>query len=91
MRNLQPRHILAAATVAITVALAGCGSSSDDGPSAGAPASQVPASAQASVSGLIAYLNELINTMTNETSEPIVLGDAVLPTSETDGPAPLSP
>ena len=90
MNNIRLRNHLA--VLAVAGVLAACGSSSDDnsGPPA-SPSSQVPQSAQASVSGLIAFMNELINTMTNETSEPIVLGDAVLPTSDSDGPGALTP
>jgi hypothetical protein len=52
------------------------------------PASEVPQSAQQSVPGLIAYLKELI-AATSETSEPVFLGNAVLPTDETSEPAPV--
>jgi hypothetical protein len=48
--------------------------------------SAVPALAQQSISGLIAYVNDVIASMTNDTGEPVVLGDAVLPTSETSEP-----
>jgi hypothetical protein len=43
----------------------------------------VPASALQSVSGLLAYMNDLIANHTNETSQPVFLGDATLPTSDT--------
>lgn len=65
--------------------LAACGSS-DNG--TGAPAttpvaaSDVPASAQQSSSGLTAYLNALIAT-TSDNGEPVVLGDATLTTDDT--------
>ena len=39
----------------------------------------IPASALASVDGLVAFMNQLINNCTNDTSEPILLGDAILP------------
>lgn len=78
---------LAPVVLALAAALAGCGSSSNDGGSSGsASTSDVPQSAQASVSGLMAYMNDLINNMTNNTSEPILVGDAVLPTSDTTEP-----
>ena len=43
----------------------------------------IPASALASVDGLIAFMNQLIDNGTNDTSEPIVLGDASLPVDDT--------
>ena len=53
-------------------------------PGAAAPAtSDIPASALASVDGLIAFMNQLIDTGTNDTSEPILLGDASLPVDDT--------
>jgi len=70
-----------------SVALAACGSSSsnDDAPPPPpvARTTDVPDSAQQSVTGLIAYLNDFIATMTSGTSEPILLGNATLPTSDT--------
>ena len=91
MRKLQLRHVLAA--LAATTVMYGCGSSdSDNGPGgAAAPTTDVPATAQSSVDGLISYMNELINTMTNNTSEPVLVGDAVLPTSDTTEAQPLTP
>lgn len=72
------------AVAAMTAAtlLAGCGSSGGDGGS-GAPAqtSGVPDSAQRSVAGLLAYMNQLI-AGTDETSEPVFLGDATLPADD---------
>ena len=47
------------------------------------PQSFIPASALASVDGLIAFMNQLIDTGTNDTSEPILLGDSVLPVNDT--------
>lgn len=86
--------VVLSASVAVA-ALAGCGSSGDDGPSGGttppppaAATSDVPLAAQSSVSDLIAYIRGLIANNTNETGSPILVGDAVLPTSETAEPAP---
>ena len=82
--------------LAMTAALAACGGGSGGGadvgggaggaPGAAAPApatSDIPASALASVDGLIAFMNQLIDTGTNDTSEPIRLGDASLPVDDT--------
>ena len=52
----------------------------------GAPPSEtsgVPPSAVASVDGLVAFMNQLIDTGTNDSSEPILLGDASLPVDDT--------
>ena len=80
----------------MTAAVAACGSGgggADVGavgggaggtPGAAAPAtSDIPASALASVDGLIAFMNQLIDTGTNDTSEPILLGDVSLPVNDT--------
>lgn len=78
----------------MTAAVAACGGGGGGGsaapvgvgaaPAAPAPAtSDIPASALASVDGLIAFMNMLIDTATNDTSEPIVLGDASLPVNDT--------
>jgi hypothetical protein len=97
MHKSQFKTVLLAAAAA--AALAACGSGDRDptvtpgtpgtpgGP--GTPVSSgVPQSAQGSVSGLLAYVNQLIDTMTNSTAEPVVLGDATLPTSDTTEPTP---
>jgi hypothetical protein len=91
MSNIRPRNYLAA--LAIAAILAGCGGSdSNNGPGGGAGrTTDVPSSAQGSLEGLLAYMNDLIKTMTNDTSEPILVGDAVLPTSDTVEPAPVNP
>ena len=78
------------ASVLATALLAGCGdggSSAAAGlgaPLVAAPATcAIPASAVASVGGLIAFLNQLIDTATNEISEPIALCDVTLPVDDT--------
>ena len=88
--------VVLAASVAVA-ALAGCGSSNDDDGGTGggtapppppAATTDVPASAQADAGGLVAYLRSLIANSTNETGSPILVGTAVLPTSETAEPTP---
>ena len=82
---------IALVLVAASAVLSACGGGGDDTPPpttvtppvVTAPASEVPASAQASVSGLIAYVSNLIASMTSDTATPVVLGNAVLPTSDT--------
>lgn len=78
--------------LAMTAAVAACGGGGSGGgggggvaaPASPAPAtSNIPASALLSVDGLIAFMNQLIDTATNETSEPINLGDAALPVDDT--------
>ena len=70
--------------------LAGCGGDGSSGaagpgaPLAAAPTTcAIPASAVASVGGLISFLNQLIDTATNETSEPLALCDVTLPANDT--------
>ena len=87
MPRLLSRHAVLA--LCASAALAACGDSGGGG-GVGADAgrtSDVPASAQQSVAGLIAFLNDLIANSTNETGLPILLGDATLPTSDTIEPS----
>ena len=82
MSDLKLRHALLA--LATASALAGCGGG-DDGDSAQGPPSSnsdVPQAARQSQDGLVAYMKQLIASSTNETSEPVRLGDASLPVSE---------
>lgn len=82
---------LVPAAALLALALAGCGGGDDGGGGGGsttttttfAPGSEVPNSALQSVSGLLAFLNELISGRTNDTGEPVLLGNVVLPTSDT--------
>ena len=79
--------------LAITATVAACGGGGSSGaagpgapgaPLAAAPATcAIPASAVASVGGLIAFLNQLIDTATDEVSEPIALCDVTLPVDDT--------
>ena len=86
MSELKLRHVLVA--LATAAALAGCGGGGGGNDEVGAQAdtasnSDVPATALQSVDGLMAYGKQLIASMTNETSEPVRLGDATLPKSDT--------
>lgn len=71
---------------ASVVLLAACGSSSDDStPVTPAPigsTTDIPASAQNSSSGFVAYVMSLIDGTSN-TAEPVVLGDVSVPTDNT--------
>ena len=77
------------ASVLATALLATCGGDSSNGAAGpGAPGATpatcaIPASAVASVGSLIAFLNQLIDTATNEISEPIALCDVTLPVDDT--------
>ena len=73
--------------LAMTAAVAACGGGGGGGSDVAAPSSPtspsgIPASALASVDGLIAFMNQLIDTGTNDTSEPILLGESVLPVND---------
>lgn len=86
--NLRTPLIVLALTAAVAACGSGGGGSSDFGGGGGgllppAATSDIPASALASVDGLIAFMNQLIDTGTNDTSEPIRLGDASLPVDDT--------
>ena len=90
--NLNTPLIVLVMTAAITACGSGGGGADVGGvgggvggaPGAAAPAtSDIPASALASVDGLIAFMNQLIDNGTNDTSEPIRLGDASLPVDDT--------
>ena len=65
-------------------AVGGVGGGAGGAPGTPAPSSgDVPASALASVDGLVAFMNMLIDTGTNDTSEPILLGNASLQVDDT--------
>ena len=84
-----------AAVIAVSALLGACGSSGGDDPVAApgtaAPgtAADLPASARESVTGLLAYVNELIGG-TSETGEPVRVGDADLPTSDSTEPVAVN-
>lgn len=75
-----------AAAIALGLAAlgTGCGSSGSDDPVPVATTG-IPASAQQSTSGLLAYLNELI-AGSSDSTEDVLVGDAVLPTDDTAEP-----
>ena len=81
MLKLDAHKLLIA--LVMTAGVAACGGGGGGGGSApGEPAASsggIPASALASVDGLVAFMNQLMDTGTNDTSEPILLGDASLP------------
>ena len=91
MLKLHAHKLLIA--LVMTAGLAACGGGGgggvDGGVGGGAPGTpapssgDVPASALASVDGLIAFMTQLIDTGTNDTSEPILLGNASLPVDDT--------
>lgn len=79
MLKLDAHKLLIA--LVMTAGVAACGGGGG-GSAPGAPAASsggIAATALASVDGLVAFMNELMDTGTNDTSEPILLGDASLP------------
>ena len=92
MHTLQFKATLAA--LAATAILAGCsGGSGGDDPSAPNPPptarTEIPDSALQNSAGLVAYVRQLVGS-TSETSEPLVLGDVVLPVDDTAEPAAVN-
>ncbi|MBA2674748.1 hypothetical protein [Ramlibacter sp.] len=76
-----------AIAAAVAASLAACGSSHDDAPAAPpAATTDVPQSAQDSVAGLVAYIKQLIDS-SSDTSEPVLVGTAVLPVDNTGEPS----
>ena len=75
-----------AAAIALGLAAlgAGCGSSGSDD-AVPVATTGIPASAQQSTNGLLAYLNELI-AGSSDTTDDVLVGDAVLPTDDTAEP-----
>ena len=70
--------------------VAGCsGGSGDDAAPPPTANTGVPASAQENAGGLVAYVRQLIGA-NSETSEPVLIGDAVLPVDDRSEPAPLN-
>ena len=83
MVKLNLRTTCMALVMTAAVAACGGGGGSDAAaPSSPTSLSGIPASALASVDGLIAFMNQLIDTGTNDTSEPILLGESVLPVND---------
>ena len=85
MLKFNLRTIFIALVMTASVAACGGGGGGGDvaAPTSPSLSSDIPASALASVDGLIAFMNNLIDTGTNDTSEPILLGESVLPVSDT--------
>lgn len=70
---------------AAALLVAGCGSSGSDGPAAPVTpvvTTDVPSSATANSAGLVTFVNSQIGA-SSDTGEPILVGDAVLPTDDT--------
>lgn len=94
----QRKILFAAATVALTLGVAACGSSNDDSnvpPPAGAPAptppppgptSEIPPSAGTSVAAFIAFL---VSLAASDTTEPLALGSFAAPSDDITEPQPL--
>ena len=84
MVKLNLRTTCMALVMTAAVAACGGGGGSDAAaPSSPTSLSGIPASALDSVDGLFAFMNQLIDTGTNDTSEPILLGESVLPVTDT--------
>jgi hypothetical protein len=84
----SPRASLGLAALACALLLSACGGGGrgPDTTTAGpalVPGTDVPVSATLSADGAFEFVSGLLAT-TSETGEPIVVGDAVLGTSETD-------
>lgn len=83
------------ATLAALLVVAGCGggggdhgSSAGSGNGSGSTSGSIPASATTSGDSFIAYMKSII-AGSSETSQPVLLGDAVAPVSETATPSGL--
>ena len=72
-------------SMVVAAALAACGGGGDDTP---APTAQVPASANASVGGFMAYLRALVASPA-EMLEPVDVSSVVPPTDESSEPQPV--
>jgi hypothetical protein len=74
------------------LAMSGCGGGSDDGGGGGGSAvvdgTDVPVGVEQNVDDTVAFAKRLI-AQTSESSEPLVLGNAKVATSETAEPAEL--
>jgi ABC-type glycerol-3-phosphate transport system substrate-binding protein len=77
---MKTKNLLLAAAMATALALVGCGGG-NDGVVADAAAPSVPDSAASSVDAFVAFLTGLV---TDDTSEPLAIGDTfVAPTTDT--------
>lgn len=89
MNHLSTRTGCVVRAAAALALVAGCGGGNEEDGSRAAAASaatQVPASALQSSEGLAAFLRTLNASATDSTSEPLILGDAVLPSSDSAEP-----
>ncbi len=84
MTHIQKTTALTAAAVALTLVVAACGGGGEDN----VAGSDVSVRATQDSGRAFSFTANLAGS-TNETGEPIALGDAQLATSETDEPAPL--
>jgi hypothetical protein len=90
---------LGAMLVVAMVAATGCGggtgasglgdltAAADSAGTGPAPAAGLPTSALQSVTGLLAWAGDMVNTR-GDTAPPIALGDATLPADDTAAPGP---
>lgn len=79
MKKMQAIALLGAAALL----LAGCSSSSDNGPAPVTPVTttDVPATATTDAPGLLTYANAQVGA-SSDTAEPVLVGDAVLPVDD---------
>lgn len=89
--TLKPRRPWRVAAFALGVAMlmSACGGGGGGGetpPQAGADPTAVPSSALASTQAMTSYIGTLA---ADDTQEPLTLGSAMPPLSETDEPVPL--
>ena len=82
---MKIKELLLAAAMATALAMAGCGGGGgSDGVVADAATPSVPDSAASSVDAFVAFLTGLV---TDDTSEPLAIGDTfVAPTTDTGEP-----
>lgn len=87
---MKKKLFLAATAAGIALALSACGGD-DDTPSTPAATAAVPASASASVDGLIAYLKLLVASGPSaDTLEPVDTSTFKPMTSDTTEPSPIT-
>jgi hypothetical protein len=88
MKHVNPKSVIAVAAAMLATA---CGGGSGDSAAVNTDpsvaGSEVPVSATTSSAGAMAFMKQLAATSDN-TATPIVVGDAVLATSDTDDPDP---
>lgn len=93
-RNLASTLALCSAVLALAACGGGSGDSGNAGNSGnndgsgGSTSTSIPGSATASVDSFVAYMKVLIES-TNDTGEPVSLGDATGPDNDTASPVGL--